>query len=277
MKAPSSFSRKKFQSLPADNQRKAMTRMIASLDRLYDRPDLFSAQLEEISNCLSWLEHTPQGALADFAHSLSASGDRRNIILATQAFIGATDASLHDGQIPLLTGDGYRSADPIAQERAAGIVAILDNLRSAFNVGAVFRAAECLALGEIWLCGITARPGGRALEKTARDTTSHVKWRHFPTTPDALAEAKANNYTLYALETARDASSAFAEEWRFPLGLVIGNESLGIAPDVLSACDRIVALPVLGWKNSLNVASAFTVCAYQMVCGHPAGANPQGV
>ena len=101
--------------------------------------------------------------------------------------------------------------------------------------------------------------------KTSMGTCDRVAWCQFQETSQAIAKYRQAGYTIYALETAQDAVSVFDFQPQLPLALIIGNESLGISQDVLALCDGCLALPVLGWKNSLNVGVAFAVTAYQLV------------
>jgi len=173
--------------------------------------------------------------------------------------------SFKDTQIPVLKGDGLRQTDPARLERSAGIKVVLDNLRSVFNVGSIFRTSECLALGELVLCGTTPTPEHPNMSKTAMGTCERVSWRHTERTVDAILELKEKGYRIYALETAEAAVSVMTFKPDHPFALVLGNESLGISPTVLSLCDMCLALPVMGWKNSLNVGVAFAIASYQLV------------
>ena len=170
-----------------------------------------------------------------------------------------------DNQIPIRTRDGSPVPDPEALQRAGQIIVIVDNLRSVFNVGSIFRTSECLALHSVYLCGISPTPEHPNMDKTAMGTSQLVPWQYFTDTTTAIQTAKALGYTVYALETAATATSVFETQLEFPLAIILGNESLGIQADTLSQCDHILDLPVLGWKNSLNVGVAFSICAYQIV------------
>lgn len=170
-----------------------------------------------------------------------------------------------DSQIIIRQRDAIRNPDPIYTQKAKQIVVILDNLRSVFNVGSIFRSSECLSLSSLYLCGITPTPEHPNLAKTAMGTTEHIPWKYYSHTETAIEELKLSGYTIYALETTVGATSVFTSEFVFPLALVLGNESLGIRPEILSMCNHCIDLPVLGWKNSLNVGVAFASSAYQIV------------
>ncbi len=142
---------------------------------------------------------------------------------------------------------------------------VLDNLRSAFNVGSIFRLADAVRVKEIITCGYTAHPPHPKLEQTALGATAFVPWRAVPQTTTALQELKANGVQVVALETAANAQPYDHFPFRAPLALVLGNEALGVSQSTLQACEAIIALPVFGFKNSINVAAAAAVVLYDLV------------
>jgi len=196
---------------------------------------------------------------------LDLNCDPPRLRIALSRYLSETEPIVKDTQIPLREGDGLKVTDPELLDRSRQIVVILDNLRSVFNVGSIFRSSECLALGGLALCGITPNPKQARMTKTAMGTTERVKWTCFQETKDAISHYREKGYRIIALETAQDAESVYSYRPQLPLALVLGNESLGISQEVLALCDGCIALPVLGWKNSLNVGVAFAVAAYQLV------------
>jgi len=142
---------------------------------------------------------------------------------------------------------------------------ILDNLRSAFNVGAIFRTSDAARIAEIAACGYTAHPPHLKLEKTALGTDKLIKSSYFANTVDAVREMKRRGMTVVALETAEEAVDYSRYEFKQPLALIVGNEALGISPEVLNEADAAVQIPVYGYKNSLNVASAYAVVVFEII------------
>jgi 23S rRNA (guanosine2251-2'-O)-methyltransferase len=142
---------------------------------------------------------------------------------------------------------------------------VLDNLRSAFNVGSIFRLADAARAAEVIPCGYTAHPPHHKLEQTSLGTTDSVPWRRFDDTVSALTDLKANGIQLVAVETARGASPYHHFEYSFPLALVLGNEALGVSEDALKMCDAVVEIPVFGYKNSINVATAAGIVLYELL------------
>jgi len=162
------------------------------------------------------------------------------------------------------TQDADISREEYAKLPKAPIYFVLDNLRSAFNVGAFFRLGDILRVSGIYLCGYTAYPPHIKLEKTSLGTIDFVNWKHFEETSAAINELKAQNVEVWAAETAYSA----VRYDKLPLSdksvaFVFGNEALGVSQEVLQICDGIVEIPVFGLKNSMNVVSAAAVLGFE--------------
>lgn len=169
------------------------------------------------------------------------------------------------------------------------LVVVLDNLRAAFNVGAVFRTAECLGVSKVYVCGFTAAPSDVQMQKAAMGTDKLVPWEYFQNTSDCVAALKAGGVPVVALETVQGSRSVY--EYQFPrpsspssssnssslvtasssstssrpfCALVIGNERHGVSEAILPLCDAIVNIPCRGVKNSLNVGVAFGIAGYEI-------------
>jgi tRNA G18 (ribose-2'-O)-methylase SpoU len=142
---------------------------------------------------------------------------------------------------------------------------ILDNLRSAFNVGSIFRTCDILRVRGLFLCGYTAYPPNRKLEKTSLGTTDYVPWRHFEHTTEAVDFLHDQGVPVWAAETTSVSTPYTGVRYPPELGLALGNEALGVSRDVLNRCDRIIEIPTFGFKNSLNVASACAVLGFKFV------------
>ncbi|MGB9757851.1 MAG: RNA methyltransferase [Candidatus Bipolaricaulaceae bacterium] len=146
------------------------------------------------------------------------------------------------------------------------IAAVLDNIRSAYNVGSMFRTAECAYISELILCGITAKPPHKEVEKTALGTTQLVPWRYFPDTLEAVQALKREGWRIAALEiTDQSVPIQSVGKGDFPLALVVGNEVSGVDDRVLASADLVVEIPQFGKKESLNVAVAFGVAVFLLL------------
>jgi tRNA G18 (ribose-2'-O)-methylase SpoU len=142
---------------------------------------------------------------------------------------------------------------------------VLDNLRSAYNVGSIFRTADAGAVQHIHLCGMSAHPPHRKLEKTALGAFAYVPWTYHERTADALDALGEAGITRVAIEVADGAVPMHEFNWPSPVAIVLGNEVTGIGPRTLAHCDAVVRIPMRGFKNSINVATAFGVVLYHVL------------
>ena len=142
---------------------------------------------------------------------------------------------------------------------------VLDRLRSAHNVGNIFRLADAVGANEIVCCGYTAAPPHPKLVKTAMGADKTVPFRSFPTAADALRELKAEGCKAVAVETLETACDAWKFDYPDKIALLLGNEALGISPDALELCDAAVSLTMIGTKVSINVGNCAAVVLYMIV------------
>jgi len=141
---------------------------------------------------------------------------------------------------------------------------ILDDLRSAFNVGSIFRSAECFGVSHIYLCGYTPTPQNKKVQKTAMGTDVHVKWSAHSSVEQVVKELKKDGFTVYALETTTHSKDISKTEFKKKCALILGNEALGISEGTLKLADEIIQIPLSGWKNSLNVGVCTAICCYEV-------------
>lgn len=144
------------------------------------------------------------------------------------------------------------------------VIGVLDRLRSAHNVGSIFRTADGARLQELILCGYTPTPPHKHLDKTALRAVESVPWRHVETVEEIIETLKASGVQVLALEFTETSTPLYDFDLQFPLALVAGNEAEGLEPGVLALCDAVVHLPMHGLKSSLNVSVAFGVAAYEV-------------
>ena len=153
-------------------------------------------------------------------------------------------------------------------ERVFPFSALLEDLRSLWNVGSIFRSADGAGFGGLYLCGITGCPPRKEIAKTSLGAEDHVAWEYQPGALDVLPNLKAKGVQIVALEkteTSEPLSAALARgALRPPLCLLVGNEVAGVTAEALSMADVVCDLPMRGIKGSLNVAVAFGIAAYQI-------------
>lgn len=140
---------------------------------------------------------------------------------------------------------------------------ILDSLRSAYNVGSVFRTAESISPCGVVLCGITAKPGGRKVGRTSRGTHALVPWRWFDSAREAV-EMSGHGRLTVCVENTPDAIPLHLAEFPMASAFVLGNEADGISADVLEMCSMKVAIPQTGRRLCINVSSTAAMLAWEI-------------
>lgn len=145
--------------------------------------------------------------------------------------------------------------------------ALLDNIRSTYNVGAMFRTSDGAGLAHLHLCGTSPTPDNPRVGKTALGAEFSVPWKWYANGVQAARQIKDQGKKLWALEIGPNSSSIFQAALALPaepLCLVVGNEVSGIDPGILALCDARVWIPMQGYKRSLNVAIAFGIAVYTL-------------
>jgi tRNA G18 (ribose-2'-O)-methylase SpoU len=144
------------------------------------------------------------------------------------------------------------------------VEALLDNIRSAWNVGSIFRTSDGTGIQKLYLCGITPSPENVKVGKTALGAETSIAWEKYNNGVDLAHELKSKGYMLWALEDMPEAVPLFQMEVyseASPILLILGNEVCGIDPGILEICHKVVSIPMLGKKRSYNVAIAFGIAA----------------
>jgi 23S rRNA (guanosine2251-2'-O)-methyltransferase len=142
---------------------------------------------------------------------------------------------------------------------------LLDNVRSMYNVGAFFRAADGVGLEKLCLCGITAHPPKKAITKTALGAEEVVAWEHDWDAIKLAEQMRNKGFEIAAIETSAQSVDLFEWQPTFPVCVAFGNEVEGLAPELLDLADTHVRIPMLGKKTSLNVATAAGVVLYELL------------
>ncbi len=146
------------------------------------------------------------------------------------------------------------------------LVVILDNIRSTYNVGAIFRTADAAGVSKIYLCGITPSPPNPKISKVALGAEKFLPWEKRKNTWHLLEQLKNEGYFLISLEQGENAKNIFQIK-KVPsekIGLVLGPEVKGLSSKILKRTDWQLEIPMSGQKESLNVAVAFGIAVYQM-------------
>lgn len=147
------------------------------------------------------------------------------------------------------------------------LVVVLENIRSGYNVGSMFRTADAFLLEAVYICGYSPRPPHKEIRKTALGAEDSVAWQGFPKAADAIESLRSQGYAVYALEQV--VGSIALHEVQFgneeKLAVVLGNEVTGVEQETVKLCDGTIEIPQLGMKHSLNVATAGGVVLWELV------------
>ena len=161
---------------------------------------------------------------------------------------------------------GRKSAEQYKNSDKSPFVLILDNVRSHNNVGSVFRTADAFLTKKIYLCGITARPPHRDIQKTALGATESVEWSYYESTTDAVSELKKEGYMIIVIEQAE--GSVELQDVNIDPGkryaLVFGHEVNGVDQSVVDMCDLCVEIPQFGTKHSFNIAVSAGIVLWEL-------------
>jgi 23S rRNA (guanosine2251-2'-O)-methyltransferase len=149
------------------------------------------------------------------------------------------------------------------------VIAVLENIRSAYNVGSVFRTADAFLLEAIYITGYTCIPPHKEIKKTALGAEETVTWKHFANAEEAIIQLRENGYKVYAVEQV--VNSLMLHEVSFTstekIAVVFGNEVSGVELETIKLCDGCIEIPQFGTKHSLNIATAAGVVLWEIVRG----------
>jgi tRNA G18 (ribose-2'-O)-methylase SpoU len=162
---------------------------------------------------------------------------------------------------------GRKSVEEFRRSHKFPVIIVLENIRSAYNVGSVFRTADAFLTQAIYIIGYSAKPPHKEIKKTALGAEDTVEWKYFKTTAEAIADLKMNGYKIFAAEQTE--GSLKLQNINFKTGekiaVVFGNEVTGVEQSTIHLCDGCIEIPQLGMKHSLNIATAAGVVLWELV------------
>lgn len=162
---------------------------------------------------------------------------------------------------------GRKSVEEFKQSDKVPITIVLENIRSAYNVGSVFRTADAFLIEAIYIIGYSAKPPHKEIKKTALGAEETVDWKYFKTTTEAIEDLRKEKYKVYAIEQAMNSlplqQVKFANDEK--VGVIFGNEVTGVEQSTIHLCDGCIEIPQLGMKHSLNIATAAGVVLWELV------------
>lgn len=149
-----------------------------------------------------------------------------------------------------------KSIEDFKTSEKTPLIIVMDDIRSLHNIGSVFRTADAFLVEKIYLCGITATPPNKEIQKTALGATETVAWEHNKSVIDVIKNLQAENVTVLAIEQVEQAYllDEFELDVTKKYALVFGNEVYGVSQEAVALCDGCIEIPQLGTKHSLNIA-----------------------
>lgn len=170
-----------------------------------------------------------------------------------------SDRKLLNSELGRISADQYCAGD------ASGLVIVLDNVRSAHNVGSAFRTGDAFHVDKLLLCGICATPPSAELHKTALGAEMCIPWKHYDNTLDAVASLREEGYTIVSVEQTENSVSLenFHTEPGAKYAFVFGNEVAGVDQAVVDSSDFSLEIPQYGTKHSLNVSVSVGIILWQ--------------
>jgi tRNA G18 (ribose-2'-O)-methylase SpoU len=162
-----------------------------------------------------------------------------------------------------------KSVEEFKEADKTALIAVLEIIRSAYNVGSVFRTADAFLMEAIYITGYTCTPPHKEIKKTALGAEDSVDWKHFTNATEAIKALKEKGYKVYAIEQAENSLMLQKLEFKADdkIAVIFGNEVTGVEQETILQCDGCIEIPQLGMKHSLNIATAAGVVLWEIVRG----------
>ncbi|MES2431184.1 MAG: RNA methyltransferase [Bacteroidota bacterium] len=160
-----------------------------------------------------------------------------------------------------------KSVDEFKQADKIPIIVVLENIRSAYNVGSVFRTSDAFLLEAIYITGYTCIPPHKEIKKTALGAEDSMIWKHFANASEAIVDLKQDGYKVYAVEQAMNSYALQNVDFKNEdkIAVIFGNEVTGVEQTTIEQCEGCIEIPQLGMKHSLNIATAAGVVLWELV------------
>lgn len=160
-----------------------------------------------------------------------------------------------------------KSVEEFKKAEKFPVIAVLENIRSAYNVGSVFRTADAFLIEAIYIVGYSAFPPHKEIKKTALGAEETVAWKHFKKTEEAIADLREQGYRIYAVEQAENSIqlNQLNLQPNEPIAVIFGNEVSGVEQSTIHLSDGCIEIPQLGMKHSLNIATAAGVVLWELI------------
>lgn len=162
---------------------------------------------------------------------------------------------------------GRKSVAEVIASNKMPIIAVLENIRSAYNIGSVFRTCDAFLIEAIYIVGYSAKPPHKEIKKTALGAEESVSWKHFPNAAEAIAALQNQEFKIFAIEQAESSIQLNNLQWdgNEKIAVIFGNEVTGVEQSTIALCNGVIEIPQLGMKHSLNIATAAGVVLWELV------------
>lgn len=260
------YPQNKFLEMTLERRVQIILDLVYFIEKHWDQPEEKASAFRVLNDYFSWMDffNVPSPVLrriSSYHTQLDENLSLRQLLDLAVPLERFLELSLKDDAIIEV-----RQGDSLDKPKETlPLYFVLDHLRSSFNVGALFRTAECFGVRHIYLVGYTPTPEEVGVGKTAMGTERLVAWSTHLHLDEVIDELKNLQVHLVALETVESAQSIM--EWEVPssVALLVGNERFGLNQKSLQGADEILQIPLMGQKNSLNVANALSVVAYEVM------------
>jgi len=158
------------------------------------------------------------------------------------------------------------SIEEFKEEEKTPLIVILDNIRSLNNIGSVFRTSDAFRIEKIYLCGYTAQPPHREIQKTALGATKSVEWEHNEDILEVIKNLQSQKVKVVAIEQTENAImlDKFRVNKKQKIAIIMGNEVQGVQQEVINICDNVIEIPQIGTKHSLNISVSCGVVLWDL-------------
>jgi tRNA G18 (ribose-2'-O)-methylase SpoU len=211
--------------------------------------------IEIISNMISWINNDDAIELEFPNYDIYDEYRIQNLLAKTEAYL---NINLREHNLQVKTFDGERNVKKLP------IKVFLNGLRSAFNVGSIIRTSEAFGVEEILLEGYTPGIENPKVQQTSMETYKHMKITRVEDGKSELEKLKEKGYKILAFELTNQSILLNEFEINQPCVIMMGNEALGLEKKYIELADSVLEIPLNGWKNSLNVSSAFAIGVYDI-------------
>ena len=259
------YAQEKFKTLSVKRQAQVLLDCLHLIDEKWsdlEQKYFLLQSLNRYLDCIDWLEAPVEWKpLRNIRGKILSDLHKRQVldmVVPLERFLELTIKDEHI--LPVTTLDQILGAE----RKTLPIYFVLDHLRSGFNVGSLFRTADCLGVSHIYLVGYTPTPVDKQVQKAAMGAEAWIPYSQHDTLSEVVEILRSQNVQVLALETSDHAHNFESLSFVEPTALVVGNERFGLSQKTLESVDKCVYLPMQGLKNSMNVANLLSVVTYEV-------------